>query len=191
MAVNTAEIASTYETLLSSITTSVGGMWTRNEIDAETYAGIISKASVDLINVSADLVQKQEQIDKDLDIKERQMLETEATGTKQRSKLDEEIDLLQSQDTELIANGLVERDTKARQILEAEAVGAHKRSVLDVQDLKESQSRIDTGILNTQLQGWSGAFNGGKVDNVPKLVTNAEIADTYAHVSSHIPIAGV
>jgi len=360
MAVNTDEIAATYSALLASTTASVGGMWDRNEIDAETYANIISKASVDLISMSADLVQKQEQLDKDLDIKERQMLEAEATGSKQRIaidkdnllkddellinekkkaqieadtterldsttransqladqlltsakqrilldeeketadaqqvllakdievkdadisykgkqedlvdsqivgsgydnevkaeqvlmseyerefmqpkqlekldtdiniaernmldkeatsekqrillnteedtkqfelnnllpkqevKLDEEIDLLQTQDDEMKKNGSTDRDAKERQIIEAEIANEHKRTVLDVQDIKESQSRIDAGILDVQLRTWSSAFNGGKLDNIPNMLTNSEIRNTYEHVSADIPTA--
>jgi len=74
--------------------------------------------------------------------KQRTLLDTEEEAKqfevdnmlpKQETKLDEEIDLLQTQDSELLANGLTERDVKERQILEAEITGSKQRDNLDAE----------------------------------------------------------
>lgn len=53
---------------------------------------------------------------KDIEIAERDMSEKELTGIKQRTLLDEEKDLLQTQDSEMISNGLKDRELKSAQL---------------------------------------------------------------------------
>lgn len=125
MAVNTTEITTVYTALLDSTLSKYAAMWSANEIDAETYAKLVGQSSGTLIEMASSLVQKQEQIDKDLDIKEREMLIKEAESTKQlalidsqNNKVNQEIQLLADQDSELLANGIKDRAIKDAQINE-------------------------------------------------------------------------
>jgi len=38
---------------------------------------------------------------------------------------------------------------------------------------------IVTALLGTQLGAWSSAFNGGKIDNIPGMLENADIKDAF------------
>lgn len=90
MAVNTIEIGATYNTLFTQVIATYNTLWNDNKIDAETYAQLIGQASAQLLTLAAELTQKQQQIDKDLDVKERQMLIAEAESVKRLILLDEE-----------------------------------------------------------------------------------------------------
>jgi hypothetical protein len=73
MAVNTTEISSVYDTLLAAMVAKYDAMWAANEIDAEAYAQLVGQASSQLVQLSADLVQKQEALDKDTALKQAQI----------------------------------------------------------------------------------------------------------------------
>lgn len=90
--VNTGQINSVYNALIQTMTAKYALMWQNNEIDAETYAQLVGQASSQLISLASELVQKQEQLDQDLDIKERSMVDQEATSALQRSILMEQIE---------------------------------------------------------------------------------------------------
>ena len=109
MAVNTTEISSVYSTLLSAMIAKYDIMWTDNEIDAETYAKMVGQASSQLVQLSADLVQKQESLEADNSLKAKQLeIATQELAIKvyevtnllpeQLAKIQEEVDLLQTQD---------------------------------------------------------------------------------------------
>jgi len=100
MAVDTTAIGNVYTSLLAKMLDKYDAMWDGNEIDAETYAKLVGQASTQLVQLSADLVQKQEQLDKDIEIKERSMLVQENESTdklltteKQRTLLDKDLDI--------------------------------------------------------------------------------------------------
>lgn len=73
MAVNTTDITNTYNSLFTAMVTKYDEMWTANEIDAETYAKLVGQASSQLVQLSADLVQKQEALEKDNALKQAQI----------------------------------------------------------------------------------------------------------------------
>jgi hypothetical protein len=73
MAVNTTEISSVYDTLLAAMVAKYDAMWAANEIDAEAYAQLVGQSSSQLVQLSADLVQKQEALDKDTALKQAQI----------------------------------------------------------------------------------------------------------------------
>lgn len=121
MAVNTTEIISTYSALYTEIKSKYDAMYAANEIGSQVYEELITNATKDLMVVATELVQKQEQIDKDNSEKDARIaLITSQSATegyrqtnlsadtalknKQSTKVDEEIDLLQSQDLEVIAS---------------------------------------------------------------------------------------
>jgi hypothetical protein len=71
--VNTTEIISVYNSLYAAVLAKYMELWQNNQIDAETYASMAAQASSQLVQISAELVQKQEQLDKDTAIKEEQV----------------------------------------------------------------------------------------------------------------------
>lgn len=73
MAVNTTEITSVYNSLFAAMITKYDTMWSDNEIDAETYAQLVGQASSQLVQLAADLVQKQEALDQDVLLKQAQI----------------------------------------------------------------------------------------------------------------------
>lgn len=73
MAVNTTEIGTVYSSLMAAMLVKYDDMWASNEIDAETYAKLVGEASSQIMQLAADLVQKQESLDKDSLIKDKQL----------------------------------------------------------------------------------------------------------------------
>lgn len=73
MAINTTEITNLYNSLFTSMVAKYDDMWAANEIDAETYAQLVGQASSQLIALSAELVQKQEALDVDNQLKLKQL----------------------------------------------------------------------------------------------------------------------
>lgn len=73
MAVNTTEITSVYNSLITAMVSKYDAMWAANEIDAETYATLVGQASSQLVGLSAELVQKQEALEADNALKAAQL----------------------------------------------------------------------------------------------------------------------
>jgi hypothetical protein len=97
MAVNTENMVTVYNSLFEAIRSKYSEMWDNNEIDPETFAKLVGQASTQLMQLAPDIVQKQEQIDKDIEIKERTMIVQESkledellTSEKQRELLKEQ-----------------------------------------------------------------------------------------------------
>lgn len=137
MAVNTTEISSVYNSLITTSLSRFDAMWDNNEIDAETYAKVVSETSSKLLELSSDLVLKQLSLDKDIEIKERQMVESELTGSKQRLVLDEEIETANKQQILL--------DTQ-------EEVEQFKVDSLQPKELESLIKDIDVKERTTQIQ---------------------------------------
>ena len=107
MAVNTSGVINVYEQLSGAIKTQIDGMYTRNEIDAETYAKLLSQTFSNMMELSVKTVQSQESLDKDNLIKDQQLdsmltedyLKREKfaddilTSNKQRDAMDVEMDV--------------------------------------------------------------------------------------------------
>ncbi len=74
MAINTSGITMLYTELLSAVKNEYTSMWTANEIDAKTYAALVGQAGKDMMNLSAELIQKQEQIEKEAEVKDAQIV---------------------------------------------------------------------------------------------------------------------
>jgi len=92
--VNTSEISSVYSTLFIAVVAKYDVMWSDNEIDAETYAKLVGQASSQLVTLAAELVQKQEQVD----INVEKTIEDINIAKKQSTKVDQEISLLIEQE---------------------------------------------------------------------------------------------
>jgi len=60
--------------------------------------------------------------------------------------------------------------------------------LLVTQNKSAETTRVNE-ILKTQLSGWSASFNGGKIDNIPSLVGNTDIKDTFEYLTTDIPTA--
>lgn len=133
MAVNTIEISATYNTLFTAVETVYNSLWDNNKIDAETYAQLVGQASAQLLSLSAELVQKQEQITKDLDIKERQMLLAEAESAKKLILMDEEKETADAQQL-ILAKDLLIKDYE-NLVLQ---VDAHNTNLKQIDSITES-----------------------------------------------------
>jgi len=72
MAVNIEEINSVYDSLYNNVLGKYDAMYSADKIDAETYAQLVGQLSSSLVQLSGDLVQKQEQLDKEVAIKDEQ-----------------------------------------------------------------------------------------------------------------------
>lgn len=138
MSVNITEISSVYTTLLSTMSAQYDTMYANDEIDAETYAKLVGQASSQLVTLSAELVQKQEQIDKDLGIKEREMLLKEAESVKQLV---------------LLENQILEEQYKVNILLPDEHnINVKKESEIDKSiDIKNKQSAEEQYKIDTLL----------------------------------------
>jgi hypothetical protein len=90
MAIVTTEITNLYDAMFNAAIVKYDRLWTDNKIDAETYAKLIAELSGSLLQMVPGIVQQQAQMEKDIEIKERQMVEAELTGIKQRTILDTE-----------------------------------------------------------------------------------------------------
>lgn len=97
MAVNTSEITSIYTTLFNSAVTNYDNLYSSDKIDAETYASLVGQVSSQLLQLSADLVQKQESIDKDIEIKERQMIIQESQSIPEVTAKEYQIEIAKSE----------------------------------------------------------------------------------------------
>ena len=147
MAVNITEIGNVYTSLLTKMLTKYDDMWSNNEIDAETYAKLVAQASTQLVQLSADLVQKQEQLDKDIDIKERNMVLQESeladkllTAAKQRVLLDEEKETADKQQLQLDLQNDIETYKKTVLLVDEHGINAKKiDSFTKDIDIKERQ----------------------------------------------------
>lgn len=85
--VNTNEISIVYEALFTTMVAKYDDLWGSNEIDAETYAKLVGEASSQLMSLSAQLVQKQEE----LEVVKDKGLEEILGQQKQNLLLDEQI----------------------------------------------------------------------------------------------------
>jgi len=159
MAVNTTEIGNVYTDLLAKMLEKYNDMWDRNEIDAETYAKLVAQASTQLVQLSAELVQKQEQLDKDLDVKERSMAiqENEAadkllTTAKQRTLLDEEKETSDKQQLLLDIQNEVETYKKETLLVDEHNINLKKiESVSKDIDVKERSAVVQETEMADKL----------------------------------------
>jgi hypothetical protein len=153
--VDVGQISSVYNALIQTMTAKYELMWQNNEIDAETYAQLVGQASSQLISLSAELVQKQEQLE-----------DTLLTASKERDRLTAEIAnvtkqglLLDSQKAKVDADKLLTDQQKTN--LTAEALNIPKQGLLLDQDLgikersmadQEATSFIQRSLLMEQIE---------------------------------------
>ena len=142
MAFDATAISKAYGTLFTAITTELDKLWTAKKIDAETYATLLGQATSNLMVQVGDLMQKQEQVDADVELKEAQIAKIDAEIVligKQGTKADAEVTLLGTQDSELASNGLADRAVKTEQALDITAA----------KELKVQQKATETDKLVT------------------------------------------
>ena len=159
MAVNITEIGNVYTSLLTKMLTKYDDMWSNNEIDAETYAKLVAQASTQLVQLSADLVQKQEQLDKDIDIKERNMVLQESeladkllTAAKQRVLLDEEKETADKNQALLDVQKDIETYKKDTLLLDEHSINIKKvDSIVKDIDVKERSTVVQETELSDKL----------------------------------------
>lgn len=76
MAVDTGSITTTYDTLYTAALAQYDVLYTGDKIDAETYAKLVGTMSADMMRLSIDAVQKQELLDRDVELKQEQVYKT-------------------------------------------------------------------------------------------------------------------
>jgi hypothetical protein len=112
MALDTTSMTNLYTALFDAAVVKFNALWDANRIDAELYSKYIGELSAALLKEIPGIIQQQQQLDKDLELKEAQRLqviEETINITKQRELLEaqiavaiEEIDLKKAQvDTQL------------------------------------------------------------------------------------------
>lgn len=72
MALDVEEISIIYNALIGVVETKYTSMWNDNQISAETYAQLMSETAAKMATVAADTFLKNKQLDKELELKERE-----------------------------------------------------------------------------------------------------------------------
>ena len=134
MAVNTTTMVNTYTTMVDAVVARYTSMWNSNQIDAETYAKLVGEASSQFMQLAAELVQKQEQLDVQNQLTAQQVL-NEAKQleliTKQVEIAGQELLLKQKQ-----------VDVTEREMVEKELTGAVQRVILATEE-QAKQFEVD------------------------------------------------
>jgi len=187
MMISSTDITNMYNTLYDATIDKYDAQYASNKIDAEKYAELVGSAATTIMNTAIDTVVKLEKLNDDL-----------ATSIKQRDKLDEEIDLLQTQDSELIANGVKDREVKEaqlsltnRQVAEVEkdidvkertTVIAKEQSDKDIESKTIQDGLVQRNIANAEkdVEAKVAQIEGIKKDN---LVKDQKIKTAQAEVS--------
>jgi hypothetical protein len=94
MTVKTNDITTLYGDLVTSVTSTLDGLYAADKIDGQTYAALLSGAVEKLMLTAIDTVQKQDQIDIDAAVKEQQILNMQddlVTASKQRELTEQQI----------------------------------------------------------------------------------------------------
>ncbi len=71
--INTANIAALYEVLTTSITAKLDELYAAEKVDDETYAKLLTQSFDDALKLSVSATQQQQQIEKDLEVKQAQI----------------------------------------------------------------------------------------------------------------------
>ena len=74
--IDTTKIASLYEVLTTAITTKLDLLYADEKVDDETYAKLLTQSFDDALKLSVSVTQQQQQIEKDLEVKDAQIAQT-------------------------------------------------------------------------------------------------------------------
>lgn len=210
MTVDSSSITSLYTTMFDAAQAKYAALWTSNQIDAETYAKLVGELAGTLVQSIPTIVQNQEQLDKDIEIKERdmvireaasakdieikerQMLEAEIMGLAQRVsmakddlikdeqliKVQEEIDLLQTQDLTAIYekdNILPEQLTKIQEEIDLlqtqDLVAKEQRQATYVERVLKDKQAAKLGLDNAVCQSEDSRIADPNFVYTPKYET--------------------
>jgi hypothetical protein len=175
--VDVEELGKMYNKLLTAAIDKYEDIYQQQKIDAEGYAALLAQTSVEAMKIASSLVLQQELTEAEIKLKEKELL----IKDKMLEKLEEEIDLLQTQDSELQANGLADRALKADKLL----TEAKNRESADAQIslYNRQEEGFDDNknqkLFEAQLNAWSLMFSSGLLTDKPNIVNNDEVSTLY------------
>lgn len=161
MALDTTKIGAVYDALFTKIVTQLDTLWTSKKIDAETYATLLGQATSNLIIQVTELMQKQEQVDADVGMK-----------TAQIAKLTSETALINTQKTELIDNGVKDRNVKDKQA----SLYARQTSGFDENKIQK--------LYESSMNAWGLAYSSGSLTELVSTVQETKMASLYSNLVS-------
>ena len=174
MAVNTTEIGTVYDTLITKAESTLTTMFDRYDLSGTERATVLSNVIVNAQSLSVSSVQQQELNESQIDanianiaLTERNTALTEANI----EKVAEEIDVLQSQDLEIIAN-----TTRQNNLANAQVANTERNTAL-------TESQIESlGISDTLKTNMTNADID--VKNAQKAVTERQASKVEAEIES-------
>ena len=178
MAFSASNISSAYVTLFTAITTELDKLWTAKKIDAETYATLLGQATSNLMVQVGDLMQKQQQVDADTELKEAQIAE-----------IDAKISLINEQRESEAMNNM-DDGVVANQILDIKAATALKTSQKGVEDDKKETAEANRAVLFAQEELYKrqkDGFDDNKKQKVLETAMNG-LSMIYSDATTTPPI---
>jgi hypothetical protein len=124
-----------FDKLIEAVNKNIEGQYNKGRISGSDYANVYLGSMQSVLAQSMQYLLQEKSIEADIALKEKQL-----------EKVDEEIDLLQTQDLDVQKS----TEVKERQMIEAELTGAKQRTLLDTEE-EAKQYEVDN-MLPEQLQ---------------------------------------
>lgn len=148
--IDTTKIADLYDVLTTAITQKLDALYDAEKVDDETYAKLLTQSFDDALKLSVSVIQQQQQIEKDLEVKDAQIAQTNQQVLNMQAeklRIDAQVAQLEQEVLNMVKQG---------SLIDAQAqVQVQQKAILETEKLRVAAqtSQITAETLNIPKQG--------------------------------------